>query len=345
MGYIWKNISRSGSVITSKKIMLKVAVIEGGYSHEKVISLKSSKTIIDNLDPSKYRVYRIRIDAEGWFYYSNDGKMSQVNMNDFSIVVNGEKIDIEFAFIMIHGTPGEDGKLQAYFDMLNIPYSTCSQLLSTLTFNKFVCNRFLSQMGVSVAKAVLVAKGSQYNVDEIISQVGLPCFVKPADGGSSFGVTKVKKTEELAGAIELATADGNGTQALIESFLQGTEVTNGVYRRPFGIHVLPITEIVSENEFFDFNAKYTGQSKEITPARLSDDMTAKVKEQTRKVYSLLNMKGIARIDYIIVGEQPYLIEINTVPGMSAESIIPQMAKVDGISVMQLLDEVIEVARA
>lgn len=322
---------------------MNVAVIEGGYSHEKVISLKSSQTVIEHLDKSLYKVYRIRIDADGWFYYANDGKMSPVDKNDFTINIDGAIVKLEFAFIMIHGTPGEDGKLQAYFDMLKIPYSTCNQVLSTLTFNKFICNRFLSELGFDVAKAAIVNRGAEFDADEIIAKVGLPCFVKPADGGSSFGVTKVKKKEDLAAAIHLATEEGNGTKALIESFLDGVEVTNGVFRSRTGVKVLPITEIVSENEFFDFDAKYTGQSDEITPARLSEEMTQKVKKITGDVYDTLSMTGIARVDYIIVGEDPYLIEINTVPGMSAESIVPKMARVEGMSLSELFHEVILVA--
>lgn len=323
--------------------MINVAVIEGGYSHERVISLKSSQTVIENLDKSLYQVFRVRIDSEGWFYYANDGKMSPVDKNDFTILIDGSRVMLEFAFIMIHGTPGEDGKLQAYFDMLNIPYSTCDQVQSTLTFNKFICNRFLSELGFNVAKAAIVNRGADFDADSIIEKVGLPCFVKPADGGSSFGVTKVKKKEDLAAAIKLATEDGNGTKALIESFLNGVEVTNGVFRSRNGVKVLPITEIVSENEFFDYNAKYTGQSDEITPARLSDEMTEKVKKITGRVYETLSMTGIARVDYIIVGDEPYLIEINTVPGMSSESIVPKMARVEGISLSELFHEVILVA--
>lgn len=322
---------------------MNVAVVEGGYSHEKVISLRSSQTVIENLDKSRFKVYRIRIDLEGWFYYSNDGKMGVVDKNDFSIQVNGERIQLEYAFIMIHGTPGEDGKLQAYFDILKIPYSTCNQVLSALTFNKFLCNRFLSDLGFNVAEATIVSKGALYNAEEIVEKVGLPCFVKPADGGSSFGVTKVKRIEELDAAIKLATEDGNGTKALIESFLEGTEVTNGVFRSKNGVKVLPITEIVSENEFFDFDAKYTGKSDEITPARISDEMTEKVKSTTGRVYETLGMTGIARIDYILVKGEPYLIEINTVPGISSESIIPKMARVEGISLSDLLSEVIDVS--
>lgn len=322
---------------------MNVAVIEGGYSHEKVISLKSSQTVIENLDKSLYKVFRIRIDADGWFYYANDGKMSPVDKNDFTISIDGDRVKLEFAFIMIHGTPGEDGKLQAYFDMLNIPYSTANQVMTTLTFNKFICNRFLSELGFNVAKAAIVNRGAEFDAEEIIEKVGLPCFVKPADGGSSFGVTKVKKTEDLSEAIRLATEEGNGTKALIESFLDGVEVTNGVYRSREGVKVLPITEIVSDNEFFDFDAKYTGQSDEITPARISDELTMKVKEITGRVYETLSLSGICRADYIIVGDEPYMIEINTVPGMSSESIIPKMARVEGISLGELFHEVILVA--
>ena len=320
---------------------MKVAVIEGGYSHEKEISLRSALTVHNNLDSNKYRTIRVRIDGDGWFAYTNDGAVSPVNKDDFSVTLKGEYIKFEYAFIVIHGTPGEDGKLQAYFDMMKVPYNTCNHLLSTLTFNKFVCNRFLANFGIPVAKAVVVNRGDIVNEDEIIGKVGLPCFVKPSDGGSSFGVTKVKDKSQLAGAIKLATEDGNGTQALIEQFLQGREVTNGVYKNKQGIIVLPITEILTKNEFFDFNAKYAGDSEEVTPAQLSPEMTKKVKELTKEVYSIMNMTGLARLDYIIVNEVPHLIEINTVPGQSAASIVPQMAKVEGIPLSTMFDEIIE----
>jgi D-alanine-D-alanine ligase len=323
--------------------MMTIAVIEGGYSHEKEISLKSAQTVHNHLDKSKYKTIRVRIDSDGWFAYTNDGKISPINKDDFSTNLGGEYIKFDYAFIVIHGTPGEDGKLQAYFDMMHIPYNTCNQLLSTLTFNKFVCNRFLSNFAVPVAKAVVVNRGETFDADKIINEVGLPCFVKPSDGGSSFGVTKVKEISQLKDAVNLATADGNGTQALIESFLQGREVTNGVYRNKEGIKVLPITEIVTSNEFFDFNAKYTGESEEITPAHLSEEMTLKIKGLTEKVYATLNMTGLARIDYIIVNDVPHLIEINTVPGQSAASIVPQMAKVEGIPLSVLFDEIIEMS--
>ncbi len=316
--------------------MKNIAIIEGGYSHEKVISLQSAETVYQNMDREKYYPIKVRIDEEGWFAY-HDGKKIEINRNDFSFGT----IKFDFAFIVIHGTPGEDGKLQAYFDMVNIPYSTCSQLVATLTFNKFVCNQYLKNFGIKVAEAVLIRKNETINSAAIISKVGLPCFVKPADGGSSFGVTKVKVEGELEAAINLALS--HGTQAIIENYLKGREVTNGIYSSKNGIHVLPITEIISENDFFDFDAKYNGESKEITPADLPDDIASKVKSCTKKIVEILDLKGIARADYILQDKEPYFIEINTVPGLSSASLIPQMAAYDGISLKQLFNDVIEVA--
>lgn len=317
-----------------------IAVLEGGYSHEKVISLKSAETVFQHIDKEKYAPIKVRIDEEGWFAFINNDKV-EVNRNDFSVFYEGKKITFELAFIVIHGTPGEDGKLQAYFDMLNIPYTTCSQLASTLTFNKFVCNQFLKNFDIPVANAVLIRKNEIFIEADIIKKVGLPCFVKPADGGSSFGVTKVKEQSQLKGAIELALS--HGTQAIIESFMQGREVTNGIYKGKKGIRVLPITEIVSNNEFFDFNAKYSGESKEITPADLPLVIEQKVKETTKKVYEILDLSGICRADYIIVNDIPHLIEINTVPGQSAQSLIPQMAAHEGILLKELFNDVMDVA--
>ncbi|MCO6501328.1 MAG: D-alanine--D-alanine ligase [Vicingus serpentipes] len=316
--------------------MKNIAVIEGGYSHEKVISLKSAETVFQNIDRTKYRPTKVRIDEEGWFAYDGDKKI-EINLNDFSF----NNILFDFAFIVIHGTPGEDGKLQAYFDMLDIPYSTCSQLAATLTFNKFICNQYLKNFGINVADAVLIRQQETIDTAAIIKKVGLPCFVKPADGGSSFGVTKVKEENGLETAIQLALK--HGTQAIIESFMDGREVTNGIYKNAQGIVSLPVTEIISDNDFFDFDAKYKGQSHEITPADLPEELTRKIKATTRKIYEIIDLKGICRADYIIQNNEPYLIEINTVPGQSAQSIIPQMAAHERISLKQLFNEVIEIA--
>ncbi len=314
--------------------MKNVAVIEGGYSHEKVISLQSAETVYQNIDNQKYNPIKVRIDEEGWFAYEGDEKF-EINRNDFSF--NDTKFDI--AFIVIHGTPGEDGKLQAYFDMLDIPYTTCSHLAATLTFDKFICNQYLKTIGIKVADAVLIRQNEIINTVDVISKVGLPCFVKPNDGGSSFGVTKVQSENELMHAIKLALK--HGTQAIIESFMNGREVTNGIYKNKTGIITLPITEIVTTNDFFDFDAKYKGESDEITPADLTNEMEQKVKGLTKKIYELLDLDGIARADYILQNNEPYLIEINTVPGLSGESLIPQMAEYQGISLKQLFNEVLD----
>ena len=315
--------------------MKNIAVLEGGYSHEKVISLLSAETVYSNIDRERYNPVKVRIDEEGWFAYQNDKKI-EINRSDFSF--SGFKFD--FVFIVIHGTPGEDGKLQAYFDMLGLPYSTCSHLASTLTFNKFVCNQYLKNFSVKVAEAVLIRQHESFDSTKIIAKVGLPCFVKPADGGSSFGVTKVKEESKLDDAIKLALT--HGTQAIIESFMVGREVTNGIYKGKNGIKVLPITEIVSKNDFFDFDAKYKGESDEITPADLPNELEQRIKSLTKYIYEVLDLDGICRADYIIQNNEPYLIEINTVPGMSKESLIPQMAVYEGINLKDMLTEVIEV---
>ncbi len=314
--------------------MKNVAIIEGGYSHEKIISLQSAETVYQNIDREKYNPIKVRIDEEGWFAYGGDEKVA-IDRTDFSY--NNIKFDI--AFIVIHGTPGEDGKLQAYFDMLAIPYSSCSHLAATLTFNKFVCNQYLKTFGIKVADAVLIRKNELINITDIITKVGLPCFVKPNDGGSSFGISKVQNANELKRAVEVALE--HGTQVIIESFMEGREVTNGIYRNKQGFVPLPITEIVTTNDFFDFDAKYKGESQEITPADLTDELTSKVKAVTQQIVELLDISGIARADYIIQNDEPYLIEINTIPGLSKESLIPQMAAYEELSLKELFNDVLE----
>lgn len=316
--------------------MKNVAIIEGGYSHEKAISLKSAETVFQNIDRTRYNPIKVRIDEQGWFAYNTQGK-HEINRVDFSF--NTTTFDV--AFIMIHGTPGEDGKLQAYFDMLSIPYTSCGHLAATITFNKFVCNRYLKTFGIKVADAVLTRKNDPINTAKIVAQVGLPCFVKPADGGSSFGISKVEKKEGLEDAIKLALT--HGTQVIIESFMKGKEVTNGVFKAREGTVVLPVTEIITANDFFDFDAKYKGESKEITPAMLPNELTQKIKNTTQQIFEWLDLKGIARADYIIQEGEPYLIEINTVPGMSDKSLIPQMAQCEGIALKDLLNKVMLVA--
>ncbi len=313
--------------------MKKVAVIEGGYSKEKSISIKSAKTVFDNLDRTKFDPTRVLIDENEWTAYDEDGRYS-IDKNDFSFIKNGDKNNFEYAFILIHGTPGEDGKLQGYLDMVGIPYNTSSAPIMALTFQKFHCNQFLKNFGINVPEAVLIKPDDDINEEETLKKVGLPCFVKPTDAGSSFGVSKVKKESDLLPAIK--GAFNHGSEVTIEENIEGREVTCGVFRNSEGIKALPITEILTENEYFDYDAKYHGKSKEVTPAELDIFMTNKIKELTIEIYGTLGMRGIVRMDYILSKDKvPFLIEINSVPGMSKESIIPQMAKVDNIELSML----------
>ena len=314
--------------------MKKVALIEGGYSNEKVISIKSAQIIFDNLDRTKYAPTRVLVDEKEWTAYDDDGRYP-IDKNDFSYIKNDLKVQFEYAFIVVHGTPGEDGKLQGYLDMVGVPYNTSSSAISALTFQKFHCNQFLKNFGINVPEAIIIKPNDEINKKEILKKVGLPCFVKPADGGSSYGVTKVKEYNELLPAIK--EAFNHGTEIVVEENIEGREVTCGVYRDEEGIKVLPITEIISENEYFDYDAKYNGKSKEVTPADLDNQLVKSIKELTIKVYDILGMRGIVRMDYIVNKDNiPYLIEINSIPGMSKESIIPQMLKSAKLDIKKVL---------
>jgi D-alanine-D-alanine ligase len=313
--------------------MKKVAVIEGGYSKEKAISVKSAQTVFDNLDRTKFAPTRVLIDENEWAAYDDEGRYP-IDKNDFSFVKNDLKVQFEYAFIVIHGTPGEDGKLQGYLDMVGVPYNTSSSAISALTFQKFHCNQFLKNFGINVPEAIIIKPNDEINKKEILKKVGLPCFVKPTDGGSSYGVTKVKKDNELFPAIEKAF--NHGTEIVVEENIEGREVTCGVYRVEEGIKALAITEIISENEYFDYDAKYNGKSKEITPANLDERMTNNIKDLSKEIYDILGMKGIVRMDYIVNHDGiPFLIEINSVPGMSKESIVPQMFEEDNITLKEI----------
>lgn len=318
--------------------MKRIAIIEGGISKEEIISRKSAKTILDNIDKTKYIPVKVSIDSCGWFAHIDNNKYS-INKSDFSYVHKETKVTFDFAFIMIHGTPGEDGKLQGFLDLLNIPYNTPSQLISSLTFNKFFCNKLLKSFGINVANSKLIRKHEPYKKEEIIKELGLPCFVKPSEGGSSFGITKVEDIKQLDKAIERGLL--HSSQVIIESFLEGREVTNGIFFSKKGYKTLAITEVITNNTFFDFDAKYKGESKEITPAPISEKLTNKVKNTTKKVAEILNIKGVSRIDYIIVEETPYLIEVNTIPGMSQNSLIPQMLTLENIKLSEFISEIIE----
>jgi D-alanine-D-alanine ligase len=319
-------------------MMKNVAVMAGGYSSERVISVKSAAQVSQWLDPLKYRTFIIDVNRNKWFL---SGHVEvEVDMNDFSIVWQGEKIKFDFAYIIIHGTPGEDGLLQGYLDTLGIPHSTCDTLTGALTFNKYFCKVYLEKFGILTAKSVWLRKGEKVNASEIIKQLGLPVFVKPNNGGSSFGTSKVKEESELLPAIEAAFKEDH--QVIIEEFIKGREITCGVFKSKKETLLFPPTEIITSREFFDYEAKYLpGVTREVTPAEIPEHLTRKCHELCSKIYDVLNCKGIVRIDYIIRDEDLYFLEINTVPGMSEFSIIPQQAAKYGIEVRELLTKVVE----
>lgn len=313
----------------------------GGYSSEYQISLKSGNVVYQFLDKSKYNGYRIHIFKEKWVYVDDENIEFPIDRNDFSVTVNGTKITFDAVFNAIHGTPGEDGLMQAYFELLGIPQSSCDYYQAALTFNKRDLLSVLKPYGIKTATSYYLNQGDKIDEDEIINKVGLPCFVKPNKSGSSFGISKVKTKDELDYAIVNAYKEDN--EIIIESFLDGIEVSVGVINYQGNITVLPITEIVSENDFFDYEAKYLGKSQEITPARISDEMTAKVSEVAKRVYQVLKMTGFSRSEYIIVNGEPHLLEVNTIPGLTTESLIPQQAKAAGISLTDLFSNAIELA--
>jgi len=304
----------------------KIAVIGGGYSNEKVVSMKSMNTLLTHINSDKYDTYSIIIDDSGWgLHYENE--IYPIDKTDFSVKVKDLKINFDFAFITIHGTPGEDGRLQAYFDLLDIPYSTPGFLASSITANKFFCNTILKQQGLDCANSLIIRENDVVDIEKLEEEIGFPCFIKPVDGGSSFGVTKVKEKKEVIPAVKKAFE--HGSEVMVEEFMKGVEVTTGVFKEQRVIKSLPVTEIVSENEFFDYEAKYKGESKEITPARLSDKVTKTTQEIAREVYKVLNLKGMSRIDFIIQNDIPFVLEVNTTPGLSEQSIIPQQVRYIG----------------
>lgn len=321
--------------------MKNIAIIMGGYSSEYKISLISGNVVHQFLDKNQFKGYRIHIFKEKWVYVDDNDAEFPIDRNDFSVNVDGNKITFDAVFNAIHGTPGEDGLMQAYFELLQIPQTSCDYYQAALTFNKRDLLSVLKPYGIKTATSYYLNKGEQINSEEIIAKVGLPCFVKPNKSGSSFGISKVKTPEELPIAIEVAYKEDN--EIIIESFLDGTEVSVGVINYKGAITVLPITEIVSENDFFDYEAKYQGKSQEITPARISDEMTEKVGAIAKRAYEVLKMKGFSRSEFIIVDGEPHMLEMNTIPGLTTESLIPQQAKAAGISLTDLFSNAIELA--
>jgi D-alanine-D-alanine ligase len=315
-----------------------IAIIMGGFSSEFEISLKSGNVVYNTLDTTKYNAYRIHIFKDKWVYVDDANTEYPIDKNDFSTVVNQQKISFDVVFNAIHGSPGENGFLQAYFSLINIPQTSCNMYQAALTFNKRDCLSVLKPYGILTAESYYVNLGDEIKSQDIINKVGLPCFVKANKAGSSFGITKVYKAEELSHAIDVAFKEDD--EIIIESFLDGTEVSVGVITYKGKIKVLPITEIVSENDFFDYEAKYLGKSQEITPARISSNEEELVKAEAEKIYAILKMKGFSRSEFIFKNGKPHFLEINTVPGLTNESILPQQAKAAGISMQELFDSAI-----
>ncbi len=318
-----------------------IAIIMGGHSSEYNISIKSGNVVHKFLDTQKYNTYRIVISREKWIYLDASNQEFPVDKADFSIQPNGNKIHFDCVFNAIHGTPGEDGLLQAYFELLGIPHTSCNHYESALTFNKRDLLSTLKPYGVPCATSYYLNKGQVVDEAAIVEKVGLPCFVKANRSGSSYGISKVYQKEELAGAIDVAFKEDS--QVIIESFLDGTEVSVGVITYKGEVTVLPITEIVSENDFFDFEAKYMGKSQEITPARISTAQETNVRKMAEFIYRTLGLKGFTRSEFIFIGDVPHLLEINTTPGLTEESLLPQQAGVAGISLETLFDSAIEEA--
>lgn len=318
-----------------------IAIIMGGFSNEYEISLKSGNVVYETLDPTKYNGYRIHIFKDKWVYVDANNAEFLVNKDDFSVRVANRVITFDCVFNAIHGSPGEDGFMQGYFELLNIPHTSCDMYQAALTFNKRDCLSVLKPYGIKTAESFYLNLGDAINEDAIINKVGLPCFVKANKAGSSFGITKAHKKEDLQNAIDIAFKEDD--EIIIESFLDGVEVSVGVITYKGETKVLPITEIVSENDFFDYEAKYLGKSQEITPARLSKEQEDKVNILAKKVYDVLKMKGFSRTEFIFKNGEPHLLEMNTVPGLTKESILPQQAAVAGISLVELFDNAIEEA--
>ena len=321
-----------------------IAIVCGGDSSEHDVSLRSAQGLYSFFDKAKYNVYIIDVKGTDWHVNFNDGATAAIDKNDFSFKCNGKRVFFDYAYITIHGQPGENGVMQGYFDLIHLPYSTSGVLVEAMTFDKFVLNNYLRGFGVRVADSILLRRGEDYDEEEIEKRLGMPCFVKPAADGSSFGVSKVKNADRLAPALRVAFMESN--EVMIEKFIDGVEISQGIYKTRDKEVVLPATEVVTKNEFFDYDAKYNGQVQEITPARLSPETAAKVAAETSRIYDILHANGIIRIDYIIAKDEQgndliYMLEINTTPGMTATSFIPQQVRAAGLDIKDVLSEIVE----
>ena len=325
-----------------KHLKRNIAIVCGGDSSEHDVSLRSAQGLYSFFDKERYNVYIVDIKGQDWHVELPGGITARIDRNDFSFVEDGKAKWFDYAYITIHGTPGENGILQGYFDLIGIPYSTSGVLVEAMTFDKFVLNQYLRGYGVAVADSLLIRQGYEQLVsdDEIEQRIGMPCFVKPAADGSSFGVSKVKNKDQLAPAIRKAMLESD--EIMVEQFLNGTEISIGVYKTKEKAVVLPATEVVTQNEFFDYDAKYNGQVQEITPARLSGDVTRRVRGITSHIYDILHCNGIIRIDYIISKEgKIFMLEVNTTPGMTPTSFIPQQVRAAGLEMKDVLTDIVE----
>lgn len=319
--------------------MRNVAVLAGGYTSERHISLKSGQQIIDSLDKNIYNVFLVDVSEKG-FFVNIDGKEILVDMNSFSFDYGKNNVKFDYAYITIHGSPGEDGKVQSYLDLVNVPYSSCDSLASVVTFDKVVCKKILSNTNIQLAESFVVKGEEAFSIEDVVETVGLPCFVKPNTAGSSYGVTKVYNKEDIVEAVNKAQKEDS--IVIIEEFVEGVEVSCGVYKTAQKSQVLPVTEIDTKNDYFDTEAKYNPEiTDEITPARISDEETKLVQDTCSELYDRLSCSGIVRIDFIIKNSIPYFLEVNSIPGMSAESIIPKQIRTQCLSLTEVFTDIIE----
>ena len=321
-----------------------IAIVCGGDSSEHDVSLRSGQGLYSFFDKERYNIYLVDVKGTDWHVAFDNGDTAEIDKNDFSFTQDDKQVYFDYAYITIHGQPGENGVMQGYFDLIHLPYSTSGVLVEAMTFYKYVLNNYLRGFGVNVADSILLRRGEPYDEEAIAKRIGMPCFVKPAADGSSFGVSKVKNADQLAPALRVAFMESN--EVMIESYMQGVEISQGVYKTDEKSVVLPATEVVTSNEFFDYDAKYNGQVQEITPARLAPETAEKVAAETSRIYDLLHANGIIRIDYIITkdengNDKVNMLEINTTPGMTATSFIPQQVRAAGLDIKEVLSDIVE----
>ncbi len=327
-----------------KELKRNIAIVCGGDSSEHDVSLRSAQGLYSFFDKVRYNVYLVDVRDQDWYVNLDNNERVRIDKNDFSFMLNGKAVVFDYAYITIHGTPGENGIMQGYFDLLHVPYSTSGVLVEAMTFDKYVLNNYLRGFGVNVADSILLRRDDEVDEEAIEARIGMPCFVKPAADGSSFGVSKVKNADQLAPALRVAFMESN--EVMVEQYMQGTEISIGVYKTRDKAVVLPATEVVTKNEFFDYDAKYNGQVQEITPARIAPETAKRVAEETSRIYDILHCNGIIRIDYIITKDEEgndkiNMLEVNTTPGMTVTSFIPQQVRAAGLNITDVLTDIVE----